>query len=229
MNLKLITTHKDYILLVDTEAPIEGMKTLVWNEVAGWMSGNDFRCTVSLSKENPLLNDINVFEGIHAIIAHLPLNNAPVLEGVPVLPELPKQEEDFDLDAELTKLNTPFRYDSANKRYNYTEGDIKELLRKATSQNRRYTEEDMKKSFEAGQLDKSNNWYGGDINQYLQSLSPVTLPVGFEPEYDEEHPYQLPNTVHNDESISINGLGYNFKTIKNDKGQDVLVGRYIYE
>ncbi len=28
----------------------------------------------------------------------------------------------------------------------------------------------LKKAFEAGQVDKGNNWYGGDVNQYLQTL-----------------------------------------------------------
>ena len=28
----------------------------------------------------------------------------------------------------------------------------------------------LKSAFEAGQNDKGNNWYGGDVNQYLQTI-----------------------------------------------------------
>lgn len=52
---------------------------------------------------------------------------------------------------------------------------------------RRFTEEDIIKAFKAGQLDKSNNWYGGDVNQYLQSLS---QPKSWEVEVEMETVYE---------------------------------------
>jgi hypothetical protein len=36
---------------------------------------------------------------------------------------------------------------------------------------RRFTLEDLKLAFEGGRLDKGNNWYGGDVNQYIQVIS----------------------------------------------------------
>lgn len=34
-----------------------------------------------------------------------------------------------------------------------------------------FTVEDMRKAFEAGRLDKRNNWYGGDFNKFIQKYS----------------------------------------------------------
>ena len=40
------------------------------------------------------------------------------------IPKVIDGHDDFNLDSEISKLNTPERYDSANQRYNYSESDI---------------------------------------------------------------------------------------------------------
>lgn len=42
-------------------------------------------------------------------------------------------KNEFVLDKEITLLNTPDRYDSQNKRYNYSEEDIRNLFDKRES------------------------------------------------------------------------------------------------
>lgn len=180
MNLKLINTHKDYLLLVDKYIKPEG------------------KIYTCVDRDNNIytgytITDLEYYNCV-PIIAHLPLNNAPVLEGVPLLPELPKQEDDveFDLDAELTKLNTPSRYNGVLKRYDYTESDIKKLFDKV---NTKRSDEDMPaiiNQFFIDFKDSGEHWQTWDeivawwdkYKQKQQSLSPVKLPVEFEPEYD---------------------------------------------
>ncbi len=57
----------------------------------------------------------------------------------------------FDLDEELSKLNTPARYDAIKKRYNYSEMDIMSLFIKAERGR------NILKAFEAGAKWKENN------------------------------------------------------------------------
>jgi len=89
----------------------------------------------------------DICKGCRNIIAHLPLNNAPTLEGVDLLPPL-----------------EPIGFDEFQ-----------------------YTEEDMKKAFEAGQLDKGNNWYGGDFIQFIQSFQQLKIPIEFNLEAKNTH------------------------------------------
>jgi hypothetical protein len=57
---------------------------------------------------------------------------------------------------------------------------IQELL----TSDKRFTLEDIRKAFHAGQLDKGNNWYGGDVNLFIQSLSqPKSWEIEVEVEY----------------------------------------------
>ena len=39
-----------------------------------------------------------------------------------------RYNSEFDLDAEITKLNTPDRYDNVKQKYNYSESDIVNLF-----------------------------------------------------------------------------------------------------
>jgi len=43
----------------------------------------------------------------------------------------------FDLDAEITKLNTPHRYDNVKHKYNYSESDIVNLFEKWFEQSKK--------------------------------------------------------------------------------------------
>lgn len=78
MEQTLITTHPDYFLLVDEEAEVEMNKYFYsYKENKVFLAGN---------------NPDNIFRFL--VIAHRPKANQPLLEGVPVLPDLPKVEED---------------------------------------------------------------------------------------------------------------------------------------
>lgn len=80
-NIKLIITHKDYLLLMDDTIGIAEQGEYVYSKLANTVRQLEYKHGAD--------ND-------RPIIAHLPLNNAPTLEGVPLLPELPKQEDDVE-------------------------------------------------------------------------------------------------------------------------------------
>ena len=97
--MKLITTHPDYILWVDEKADCSlesGSIVLEHNTGAGNPYYRIYKkgtLKTLLTWKNTVWN--NEYWQVK-IIAHLPLNNAPLLEGVDLLPELPKQEEDIN-------------------------------------------------------------------------------------------------------------------------------------
>ncbi len=110
------------------------------------------------------------------VIAHLPLNNSPILEGVPLLPPLPPLPMTFptiecigdNLWEELTggqevsvnrgdwSFGFGIGYNKAKEKY-------------------KFTEEDMIKAFEYGKTLKGYDCIG----DLIESLSQPKLPVGF--------------------------------------------------
>lgn len=204
MSLKLITEHKNYLLLIDFSAQTE-IPDYGWCfEIHEDYPSDNFRfkdekdpvyawwfrqLNMAYLKEEP--KEFTFWKKLDgtcmAVIAHLPLNNAPILEGVPLLPELPKQEEDglktVGKEAfEALKLLNP-------------RGGMKEFVRMAAefgykkAASKRWTDEDMERCFEVGQcigLSYLPHSYNEKLHEYLESLSPTLTPIGFEPEYEEK-------------------------------------------
>jgi hypothetical protein len=143
------------------------------------------------------------------IAAHLPLNNSPILEGVPLLPPLEDGverlvKEHWEKDKEL---NNPSSFKSGYKK---------------AKEKYKYTEEDLRKCWKAC-LD-FNKPAGGDsginLEDFIQSLQQPKMPFGFECEIFEAKDLK-----------SVDGdwmkLGKP-KTTTNPQGQTVLAGKYIY-
>ncbi|NBW34122.1 MAG: hypothetical protein EBR30_03725 [Cytophagia bacterium] len=153
------------------------------------------------------------------IIAHLPLNNSPALQGVDLLPPL---EDDVEkLADDLYPIQIEDDWDK-NKQYRdeFIEGYNK------AKEKYKYTEEQMKRIYEKGYSAGRNELNSRESDKikydYIQSLQQPKMPVAFECEmvtmnkgYTEEsdYPYQqcdIPKTT-------INSLGFT-----------QWVGRYIY-
>ena len=163
---KLIKTD-DYLLVVD-DSEIKERDYRV----------NIQRGYIQLVDDNPeYYNKRNdVFE---KIIAHLPLNNAPVLEGVELLPPLepmcPYPE------SKQNAVDWHNGYNKAKETYKYTEED----MRKAVSETRK------------GML--YNKQYE---DEYIQSLSQQKIPIGFEcemkfkqiPDFHKDEPKTTTNS-----------------------------------
>ena len=88
-------------------------------------------------KDDPVKNVLgrSWFEKLHdvkmykKVITHLPLNNSPILEGVPLLPPLPNEEND------LASQEYPFLfiegYKKAKEKYKFTEEDVIKIVEKS--------------------------------------------------------------------------------------------------
>jgi hypothetical protein len=141
----------------------------------------------------------------YKMIAHLSLNNAPTLEGVPLLPPL---EDDvkklcpcIGVDFKVEWING---YNKAKEKYKWTDDDVIRIV---------------KKSRETGLT----------AEYLIQSLQQPKYPVAFECEMEfidnhdfmdfEEEATTLPSSI---ESIEQP------KTITNSQGLTQIVGKYIY-
>lgn len=203
-----IIKTKNYLLVVDDSEIKEG-KTL-------------------LSKEGIIHTNIGWNYGDKVIIAHLPLNNSPVLEGVPLLPPLEddnKEVWDQNLAAELEKLPYTKHLDDGQ----YNDGQLAGFEFGATwgynkaKEKYKYTDEDLRKAIDKTILvcnKELKESYGEliiDEDEIIQSLQQPNIPVGFECDMENK--------------IAIDGhtvIGSEPKTTTNPQGQTVLVGKYIY-
>ena len=169
--------------------------------------------------------DPKFYTGCKKIIAHLPLHNAPFLEGVDVLP--PLEEDDVEKMADETYPKT---YYSGI----YVDGWLKAGFIKGYNKARekyRYTEEDMRKAFIEGanygsayqSCIENEDWkavkemdkYDDDtIKEIIQSLSQPKMPTHFEVFYDID-------------TLDSEGKVYQMTTT-NNLGQTQWVGKYIY-
>jgi hypothetical protein len=155
------------------------------------------------------------------IIAHRPLTDAPILEGVPLLPEFGKGD-DVEKIADVLKVGSTYRdyehlvkrgiiigYNKAKETYKYTEEDLKDAL------------------FEALNTPQEeccvNNTKDSIVRSIIQSLKQSKRPKYFECEtitmnkgYTDksDYPYQECEIL---------------KTITNSQGQTELSGKYIFE
>jgi hypothetical protein len=149
------------------------------------------------------------------IIAHLPLNNSPVLEGVPLLP--PLEDEVLEL-VQAYVINTP---DNEPLRvYAFIEGYNK------AKEKYKYTEEDIMKAVVFGYRQNGRNGHidHEEERDFIQSLQQPKMPVGFECEVERIYPN--PQTI--SKEYDFDDILIERKTTTNSQGQTVWVGKYIY-
>jgi hypothetical protein len=200
MKYEIIFTEQ-YALIVSGEKPLYGEYYL-----------NEFIIAVRTGRD-----DSDYFKDyIKKIIAHRPLTDAPVLEGVPLLPEF-SEDEDADKLAEEAyskkgwdepwysmkeKSQIAFKkgYNKAKETYKYTEEDLRECC----------------------SLIFNALGVGDDIttDEIIQHIQQPKRPKYFECEYKPITPHKYTVDDH---------LEVELKTITNPQGQTELVGEYIYE
>jgi hypothetical protein len=153
------------------------------------------------------------------IIYHLPLNNAPTLEGVSLLPPLEddvkklslinaktsiKGHKEQDINTEIwisgaRQIGFKEGYNKAKEKYKYTEEDLRFAIKSAFMQG-------VERVPYLHQLE----------DNIIKAIRQPKYPVGFESK-DELYMY------------SINGDIMKPKTTTNSQGQTVLVGTYKYK
>jgi hypothetical protein len=154
------------------------------------------------------------------IIAHRPLTDAPILEGVPLLPEFIQEDDVVELALRTYPFGNSERnalitgYNKAKETYKYTEDDLIAVWNVA---------------FEEGvSLDDEIN-DPVSFKDVIQSLQQPKLPKYFECEME-------PKYKHIGAVKGIYGSGFRKqnlmyglpKTITNPQGQKELVGSYTY-
>jgi hypothetical protein len=183
------------------------------------------------------------------IVYHLPLNNSPILEGVPLLPpledELEKLEMEYFIELEKRReVAKNFTGQVAGRHPDaFGHSEIMHMNRgyiegyNKAKEKYKYTEEDLIKCWNASRdytivLRESNDIGKGlqypDREKFIQSLQQPKMPVGFEC----EEIIVCTNCGQNDcdrlgcrghEDIKI------IETITNPQGITQLVGTYKYE
>jgi hypothetical protein len=165
---------------------------------------------------NPILNAISInsnADGCKKVIAHLPLKDLPVLEGVDLLPPLPQGK-----DANLSELHKAYAdctdcsivdftigYNKAKEKYKYTERQLDEAIDWGIRNGRKGDVTIM------------------DIDSYIQSINQLKLPIAFECE--TETPFVDGFTEDRVRRFYGNPEP---KTITNSQGNTEWVGTYIY-
>ena len=152
------------------------------------------------------------------IIAHRPLTDAPILEGVPLLPEFSQEDDVVELALRTYPFGNSERnalitgYNKAKETYKYTEDDLIAVWNVA---------------FEEGvSLDDEIN-DPVSFKDVIQSLQQPKRPKYFQNELD------VNCTGNNNNGCFLDSAGHNcgcvsIKTIINSQGQTELVGSYIY-
>ena len=163
------------------------------------------------------------------IIAHLPLNDSPILEGVDLLPLIQDQDDIWKhgLEDELKKLpytkhlddgqyndgqlagfewGAGWGYNQAKEKYKYTEEDIRKAFLKGVS----ITGEGYNAEYAQGNDPDIECVFGEEADKFIQSLSQPKMPIGFEREL-----------------VNIMGKGEPI-TERNSQGHIQWVGKYIY-
>jgi hypothetical protein len=214
MTHKLIRTP-NYLLVVDDSEIKERDYCLMFDDFGNLFLG-DLPSQYLGDKSGHHLN-----KGLKKVIAHLQLNDSPILEGVDLLPPFSRHQEDgiegladLEYDIQLASYendtsDNPFDfshylksgfitgYNKAKEKYKYTEEDIRMAVRDGSAMGEVNDEE-----------------YEEYVKWIIQSLSQPKMPVAFECDVKSfEQEYRIP----------IREV-----RITTPEGHTQWVGKYIY-
>ena len=150
------------------------------------------------------------------IIAHLPLGNSPILEGVPLLPPL-------EVEDDVEKLNEDL-FDKGSDNVLHPQYQMRTFFNigyNKAKEKYKFTEEDAKYLFECGR----NFQINADITFTVarEHLSQPKTPTHFE---FETLTVWVRNTDRN--LPTKDDLDYEITSTTNSQGQQVAYGKYIY-
>lgn len=170
---------------------------------------------VWLDKVDNLNSNLETFK----VIAYLPFNNSPILQGVDLLPPL-EQEDDVEKLADETYPKTYYSGIYVDgwlkagfiKGYNKAKENLHEIL------------SDFYYYATDGEVCKHET-----INEFIQSLSQPKTPVAFECDTEITH---IGNGTYSMDAMDLPLTNLNpikvIKTITNSQGQTQWVGIYVY-
>jgi hypothetical protein len=158
MKTKLITDDKDYWILISTDESLTDDKYPY-----EWGNGQK---VLAYRKKNKEADDI----------------------PVPLLPELPKQEE----DVELGKACLAFVKTLGKDKFESNERRLDDFIEGYKAASKKYSEEEIENAFKKGFAITSNpDTTFKNFMSTLQSLSPTLAPIDFIPEYEDSKEYEI--------------------------------------
>jgi hypothetical protein len=182
---------------------------------------------ISITSEEDLGVVNDRFNGYKKVIAHRPLTDTPILEGVPLLPEF--EDDDF-LNTEIqvvgdnkTMSVSNFLKKYGKEAYKYTEEDLRKALSDMYSL---FMSSDLKSKMEVLKKESSIS------NKIIQSLQQPKRPKYFEYKMDSVCRLMSSDRVEKEGWIKEKNTKTTYskpKTITNSQGQTELVGEYSYE
>jgi hypothetical protein len=232
----------NYLLVVDDSEIKEGDWYLRYNKFLMRCTEMKLSFNEALNKEETIVKSEGCGDPyerskdyIKKIIAHLPLNNSPILEGVPLLPSLEDERLIYKGGKEIRKVDLSEKhkelledelniidfdytysefmifkkgYDKAKEKYKYTEEDIRFAIKSAFMQ-------DVERVPYLHQL-KDN---------IIKALQQPKYPVAFECDKEVITIGGFVDGI--DEAITI-GKKNAPKATTNLNGQTVWVGKYVF-
>ncbi len=166
-------------------------------------------------------------------IAHLPLNNSPILEGVDLLPPIEDGVEKLAKEQLQSIEKVVFITSTKEEEYLFCDGF--EIGYNKAKEKYKYTEEDIMKAVVFGYRQNANN---GNIDdeeekEFIQSLQQPKMPVKFKCYVEKEpctcHCHSKANTIHFT-ACCDNGWIKSRKilTTTTSEGITQWIGEYIY-
>jgi hypothetical protein len=204
MTYNIIKTD-NYLLVVDDSEIKEGDYYLF-----NWYAEKDIQKFTYVQYSDREKNKYLYEQSCKKIIAHLPLKNSPILEGVDLLPPI---EDDGCKDLFYSKqVMNPYSKESQS--YTAYEKGFIDGYNKA-KEKYKYTEEDIRKAIDMARMNYDEE--GFTINAFteyeiIKSLQQPKMPVGFE--------FEINNPMF--------ALTIEPKTTTNSQSQTVWVGKYIF-
>ena len=171
---------------------------------------------------SPYINQVQINcnpYGCKKVIAHRPLTDAPILQGVPLLPEFGESD-----NIEKLAYNWFVTADKKNTIFDLGWVNIFTAGYKKAKETYKYTEEDLRNAFNAGLMNRYSR-VGEAVaeKEFIQSLQQPKRPKYFETVCDCQE------CGANKTNLSLDmGCENKMATTTNSQGQTELVGSYIF-